>query len=133
MPAGGITKHQTLTQTSAAIDPSPARRAHSSKPAARCCSCRRMGQTGGQTDGQTDGRADTVPLRRPCAHTMRVVSITNTERAVCSYFNGLESDRLLSPKFLGACLFHHSRESIHKIPDIAAPTLSLMTQTVVLL
>ena len=129
MPAGGITKHQTLTQTSAAIDPSPARRAHSSKPAARCCSCRRMGQTGGQTDRRTD----TVPLRRPCAHTMRVVSITNTERAVCSYFNGLESDRLLSPKFLGASLFHRSRESIHKIPDITAPTVSLTTQTVVLL
>ena len=29
---------------------SPARRAHSSKPAARCCS-RRMGETDGQTDG----------------------------------------------------------------------------------
>ena len=41
---------------------SPARRAHSSKPAAAACSGRYMKQT----DGQTDGRADTVSLHRPC-------------------------------------------------------------------
>ena len=57
---------------------SPARRAHSSKPASAECGR----QTMEQTDGQTDGRTDTRPLRRPftsaisqrvpavcCAHT----------------------------------------------------------------
>jgi len=37
---------------------SPACEAHSSKPAARCCSGRQM--------GQTNGWADSVPLHRPC-------------------------------------------------------------------
>ena len=45
---------------------SPNRRAHSSKPAARCCS-RRIGQT----DERTSHR-----LIEPVAHTMRVVPIT---------------------------------------------------------
>ena len=35
---------------------SPARRAHSSKPAARCCSGRLLGQTDGRTDGRTPYR-----------------------------------------------------------------------------
>ena len=40
---------------------SPTCRAHSSKPAARCCSGR-MGQK-----WQTDRRTDTVPFHRPCS------------------------------------------------------------------
>jgi len=34
-----------------------ARRVLSSKPVARCCCYRSMGQTDGQTDGQIDGRS----------------------------------------------------------------------------
>ena len=42
---------------------SPARRALSSKPAARRRCCRSMGQTDRPTDGQTDAR----PLHKPCS------------------------------------------------------------------
>jgi len=49
---------------------SPAYRAHSSKPAARCCSVDSWYR-------QTDRRTDTSPLHRPCCiHTMRAVSIS---------------------------------------------------------
>jgi len=45
---------------------SPTRRAHSSKPVARCCSWR-MEQTNGLIDGRTDIRTDAVPFHRPCS------------------------------------------------------------------
>jgi len=47
---------------------SPARTAFSSKPAARRCCCRSMGQT----DGQTDGRALDLFIY-PAPHTTRAV------------------------------------------------------------
>ena len=49
---------------------SSTRRAHSSKPAARCCG-------GRQTDRRADGQTDTVPFHtcRPCAHTIRAEPI----------------------------------------------------------
>jgi len=53
---------------------SPARRAHSSKPAARCCSVRSINGTDERTDRKTERRRDTVPLHRPC-RIMRPVSI----------------------------------------------------------
>ena len=54
---------------------SPARRAHSSKPAARCCSVRSINGTDERTDRKTERRWDTVPLHRPC-RIMRPVPIT---------------------------------------------------------
>jgi len=54
-------------------------RAHSSKPASRCCS----GQMG-QTKGRTDGRTDTVSFRRPlCGHAVLVVSETAKINKTC--------------------------------------------------
>jgi len=60
-----------------------AQRTHSSKPskpAARCCCCRSMGQTDGQTDRGTDGRTDGRKDARfidHAAHTMRTVPIAS--------------------------------------------------------